>query len=98
MGQNKSIEEIKQKVIPLLKEYKIIKAGIFWSYARGENKKRSDVDILVETAKGMDLLEFIHLKLMLQKAIKRKVDLVEYKLIRREIKKQVLNDEIRILQ
>ena len=98
MKKNKDIEEIKQKVIPILKEYKIIKAGIFGSYARGENKKRSDVDILVETQKQMGLLELIHLKLVLQKVIKRKVDLIEYETIRKELKEQILNDAIRILQ
>jgi predicted nucleotidyltransferase len=98
MIKNKAIEEIKQKVIPILKEYKISKAGIFGSYARGEQKTKSDVDILVETGQDMDLFEFVHLKLLLQKVMKKKVDLVEYELIRKELKEQILNDEIRILQ
>jgi len=35
---------------------------------------------------------------MLQKAVGRKIDLVEYETIRKELRKQILNDEIRILQ
>jgi len=98
MEKNENIEEIKKKVTPILKEYKIIRAGIFGSFARGDNKKKSDVDMLVETQKQMGLLELMGLKLALQKAIKRKVDLVEYETIRKELKEQILGDEIIILQ
>lgn len=98
MEANKEIEKIKNKIIPVLKEYKVTKAGIFGSYARGEQKKNSDVDILVKTGDEMGLLEFIGLKLMLQRAVKRKVDLVEYETIRKELREIILNDEIRILQ
>jgi len=98
MKKNREIEEMKNKIIPVLKEYRVIRAGIFGSYARGEQKKNSDVDILVKTGDEMGLLEFIGLKLMLQKAVKRKVDLVEYETIRKELRENILNDEIRILQ
>ena len=98
MKANKEIEKIKNKIIPVLKEYNVTKAGIFGSYARGEQKKNSDVDILVKTGDEMGLLEFIGLKLMLQRVVKRKVDLVEYKTIRKELRETILNDEIRILQ
>lgn len=92
---NKEIEAIKQKVIPVLKENKVTKAGIFGSYARGEQNKKSDVDILVEVK--YDLVELIRLKNTLEKAIKKKVDLVEYCTIRKELKDSILNDEIQLL-
>ena len=79
--KEKNIEALKKKIIPILKSYKVTKAGIFGSFARGDNKKKSDVDILAEIDKKYDLLEVIRIKLMLEKAIKRKVDLVEYELI-----------------
>lgn len=98
MKKNKEIEEIKSKIIPVLKEYRVTKAGIFGSYARGEQKKNSDIDILIKIHDDAGLLEIIGLKLDLEKLIKRKVDLVEYETIRKELKKQILNDEIKILQ
>ena len=98
MNKNKSIAAIKQKVIPILKEYKVSKAGIFGSYARGENKKKSDIDILIKIGNDASLLTLISLKLDLQKAVKRKIDLVEYETIGKELKKRILNEEIRILQ
>lgn len=93
----KSIIEIKEKIVPLLKENKVTKAGIFGSYARGEEKKGSDVDILIEMNDGKGLMSIIALKLLLEKKLRRKVDLVEYSLIRRELKKRILNEEIPII-
>lgn len=98
MKKNREIEEIKSKIIPVLKEYKVTQAGIFGSYARGKQKKNSDIDILIKIHDDAGLLEIIGLKLELEKLIKRKVDLVEYETIRKELRKQILNDEIRILQ
>jgi len=98
MDKHKEIEKIKSKIMPILKEYKVTKAGIFGSFARGEQKKKSDVDILIKIHNDASLLTLIGLKLDLQEAVKRKVDLVEYETIRKELKENILNDEIRILQ
>ena len=90
--KNKShIENIKEKIVPLLKENKVTKAGIFGSYARGEQTKKSDIDILVEVDNEVSLLGFIDLKLKLEKALRKKIDLVEYEGIRKELKKRILN-------
>jgi len=98
MEINEEIEKIKKKIIPVLKEYNVTKAGIFGSYAKGEQKKNSDVDILIKIHDDAGLLTLIGLKLELQKVIKRKVDLVEYETIRKELKEQILKNEIKILQ
>ena len=97
MNINQEVSEITKKIIPLLKEYRVTKAGIFGSYARGEQKKNSDVDILIKIHDDAGLLTLIGLKLELQKAIKRKVDLVEYDTLRLELKNNILKDEIQIL-
>ena len=91
------IEQIKKKILPVLKKFNVTKAGIFGSYARGEQKKRSDVDILIEIDNSADLFDLIRLQANLEKEVKRKVDLVEYNLIRKEIRESILNDEVQIL-
>ena len=93
MKKKSEIEKIKQKIVPLLKENKVTKAGIFGSYARGEQTKKSDVDILVEIDDDIGLLEFVHIK-----ELKKKVDLVEYNGIRKELKERILGDEIPIIR
>lgn len=92
----KNIEKIKLKTIAILKKYKVKRASLFGSYARGEQKKNSDIDILIEPPKGIGL-EFVGIALDLEKALKRKVDLVTYKGISPYLKKYILDDEVRII-
>lgn len=94
---NKEITRIKDKILPILKEYRVTKAGIFGSHARGEQKKKSDIDLLVEIKENISLTEIIHLRNLLQKNLKKKVDLVEYDTIRKELKESILNEEIQLL-
>jgi len=95
--KDKQLQRIAKVAVPILKKNGVVKAGIFGSYARGEAKKRSDIDILVKTRKSMGLLEFAGIKVKLEEKLKRKVDLVEYETIKPLIKKEILADEIRIL-
>ena len=96
MDENRELQKIKKIAIPILKKNGVLHAGIFGSYARGKNKKNSDIDILVET-KDVGLFEFIGIKLELEKNLKKKVDLVEYKAIKSIIKNSILNEEVKIL-
>ena len=49
---------------------------IFGSYARGDVTADSDVDLLVTLEAGRDLLDLVGLTQELEKALKRKVDVV----------------------
>ena len=53
-----TIEEVRQKITPLFKEYGVEYAGVFGSVARGEDTPGSDVDILVKLARQVSLLTF----------------------------------------
>ena len=90
------IEKLKPKIIKILKKYHIKKAGIFGSYARGEQKKGSDIDLLVEPVPGMGF-SFYGMNLELEEEMGKKVHLVTYKFISPYIKKNILKDEVRIL-
>jgi hypothetical protein len=95
---NKEIEKIKAKISPILKKNKVTKAGVFGSYARGEQRKDSDVDIAVEiNDKNMSLIGFIRLIRLLEKTLNKKVDLVEYSAIKSLIRDRILKEEIRII-
>ena len=91
------IKKLKVKIVKILKKNNVVKAGIFGSYARGEQKKNSDVDILAKIPKKINLFGVVGIKLELEDTLGKKVDLVEYKLIRPELKKIILNEEIRII-
>lgn len=94
--KEQEIEKIKKRIIPILKQYKVTKAGIFGSFARGEQKKNSDVDILIEMDDGSGLIKLIQLKAKLEKEVGKKVDVVEYCAIRRQLRESILRDEIPI--
>ena len=97
MKTNKQIELIKKKIMPILKKNKVVRAGIFGSYARGEQKKNSDVDILVEIKKRISLFDFAGIKIELEEKLVKKVDLVEYKIINPRIRENIINSEVRII-
>ena len=93
-----SIQKIKKKIIPILKKNDVIRAGLFGSFVRGEEKKNSDVDILVELKKDLSLIDVIKIKLELENSLKKKVDLVEYNTIRPELKNFILREEVLIYE
>ncbi len=100
MADNKKKKEIlnkiKPEIIKILKKNKVKKAGIFGSYARGDYKKNSDIDIIVEPPKGLGF-EFVGIKFDLEEGIKRKVDLVTYKSLHPLLREKILKDEMRII-
>lgn len=96
----KTLDEIKEILIKhkeeVQQEYKVSELGIFGSFVRGEQKKRSDIDILVEYSELPDLLKLIELENRLQKLLKRKVDLIEKSGIRTELKELILKEVVYI--
>ncbi|PIN91376.1 hypothetical protein COU57_01030 [Candidatus Pacearchaeota archaeon CG10_big_fil_rev_8_21_14_0_10_32_14] len=94
-----NLNEIKSKIQKILKKHGIVRAGIFGSYAKGENKKDSDIDILIEVEKDrkFSLLDLVGLKLELEDILKIKVDLMTYKSIHPYLKDSILKNEVEIL-
>ena len=74
--------------------FKINRLGIFGSYARGEQKKRSDIDILVEFSEPIGLIQFCGLKDYISDLLGIKVDLVSKNALRPALKDQILKETI----
>jgi len=70
------IEKIRKEKKFLSEKYFITEIGLFGSYVRGEQKKRSDIDILVEFKKYPNIFTFIEIEEHLSKLFGIKVDLV----------------------
>ena len=85
-------EQIKKEIISILKSGDVEFAGVFGSFARGEETPDSDIDVLVRFASRKSLLDLVHLQNTLSDAINRKVDVVTEGFISPYIKKYVLND------
>ena len=89
--------EIKNIILSHLKGFDPIKVGIFGSFARGDNKKGSDIDILVEFKEAPSLLTLIKLENDLSEILGIKVDLVTTGALKnKRIKKSIQKDLIKI--
>ncbi len=60
----------------LRKKYGVKKVGVFGSYVREEQKRKSDLDILIEFKEPVSLFEFLALERHLSELTDKKVDLV----------------------
>jgi len=90
--------EIKNIILSHLKEFDPLKIGIFGSFARGDNKKGSDIDILVEFKESPTLLTLIKLENDLSDILGFKVDLITTGALKnKRIKKSIKKDLIKIL-
>ncbi len=92
-----SIDSIKEKIIPVLKKHNVLRAYIFGSAVRGELKKNSDIDILVDIDNDKSLFDFIQLKLEIEEQVNRKVDLVEYSTVYPMIKERIIKEQVSLL-
>ena len=94
----KDLEEIKKILVKhkeiLKKKFKVKEIGVFGSYVRGEQKKDSDVDILVEFEETPTLLEFMELENYLTEILGVKVDLVMKRALKPTIKEFVLKEVV----
>ena len=95
--QNLTIKQIAKIAVPILKKNGVTKAGIFGSYARGEAKKRSDIDMLIKFKGRKSYFDLLDLEEELQNRLKRKIDLITYKSVHPYLKGYIYKDEVKIL-
>lgn len=92
MKQEKIREKI-HKQLPYLKtKYHVKKIGIFGSFVRGEQKRGSDIDVLVEFETPVGFFEFIRLENFLSHTLRKKVDLISKKAIKPAVKKEIIKE------
>ena len=78
----------------LRREFKIKMLGVFGSYVRGEQKKNSDVDILVEFSRTPGLFDYLKVENRLSDMLKRRVDLVMKGALKPNIGKHILREVV----
>ena len=87
-----TINEVKQKITPVLEEYDVEYAGVFGSVARGEDRPESDVDILVRLGSPTGMFRYMRLVKVLEQSLSKKVDLVTENSLNKFVKPYVLAD------
>jgi hypothetical protein len=87
----KKLEELK----PMLKErFDVESIGVFGSYPRGNQKRGSDLDILIEFSETVGLFKFIELEDFLTQELGVKVDLVMKEVLKPRIKEGILREVV----
>lgn len=78
----------------LRRRFKVKEIGVFGSYVRGEQRRASDVDVLVEFAEPVGLFMFLSLEEYLSGLLGVRVDLVSKKALKPYIGERVLKEVV----
>lgn len=90
-------QEQQQSIIQKLEPYKPSKIGVFGSYARGEENKDSDLDLVIRLEKRINLFELMALEDELSSLLGVNVDLLTEKSVNKHLKPYIQKDIIYIL-
>jgi len=86
-----------ERIIDILRRNDVKRAAFFGSIVRGEMTDESDVDLLVEFEKRTSLLDLAGLKIELEDALNRRVDVLTYRSLHPLLKDRILAEQVRIL-
>ena len=87
---------LKQQESELKKQYKLKSIGVFGSYLRKEQNKKSDLDMLVEFKEAPGLLKYMEIEGYLSKITGLKVDLVMKNALKPLLRKYILREVVYI--
>ena len=92
-----SIKEIKERIKPILNKYGINNIYLFGSYARGEARSTSDVDIYCDKGNIKTFVDQGNLEDELEQALNKKIDIVfDTSHMDDYFKEQIMRDMIKL--
>lgn len=94
--KNPSLDEVRVIVGPIAKRYGIIRVGLFGSRARGDNRRNSDYDFVIDVTSDMSFKDYLGFLDDVSKALGRKVDVVTRESLRGRFRERILRDEVLI--
>lgn len=92
MDKNEIIKIIKNRKKELTSQYGVRRLGLFGSYLKNKQHKRSDIDLLVQFDRDIDLFDFIDLREYLENQLNVKVDLVMESALKPNLGKYILEE------
>jgi len=92
MGKQEIINIIRNSKPEMESHYGVKRLGLFGSYVKEKQGKRSDVDILVTFNRDVDLFDFLDLREYLESRLHVKVDLVMESALKPAIGKRILSE------
>lgn len=99
-GDLKMMEDVEKTIArekdEIRRSFKAEVKGIFGSYARGDFREDSDLDLLVDFDDGASLFDLVGLGQYLEGVLGCKVDVVSRRSLREEFRASVLNEMIQL--
>jgi len=92
MEKHEIIKIIRNSKPQMESHYGVQRLGLFGSYVREKQSKRSDIDILVAFNRDIDLFDFLDLREFLENQLSIKVDLVMESALKPAIGKRILSE------
>jgi len=92
MRKQEIIKIIRNSKLEMESHYGVQRLGLFGSYVREKQSKRSDIDILVTFNRDIDLFDFLDLREYLEGQLSIKVDLVMESALKPAIGKRILSE------
>ena len=94
MSIRQLLQTKRKKILQIAARHGARKVRVFGSVARGEARRGSDIDFLVEMDEGRSLLDHAALILDLERLLKRPVDVASERGLRPPVRKEILKDAI----
>ncbi len=94
MNTQDILTRIKELKPQMRAQYKAKEIGLFGSFVRGESRKDSDIDVLVEFEEGADLFDLMGLAMLLEEKLQRTVDVVPKSALRPELRESVIREVV----
>ena len=91
-----TLDEIKEKTIPIAVKYGVSSMSLFGSYARGEATDESDVDLLINKGEIKGLIDFVDFIHDLEQSLKCNVDVVTTSSHNKKFLEKISEDEVLI--
>ncbi|MDR1314217.1 MAG: nucleotidyltransferase domain-containing protein [Deltaproteobacteria bacterium] len=91
-----TVDDIKRIVVPIARQHGVERVWLFGSYARGEARPESDIDLLIEKGKIVGYFQLSGFYLELAEALGLELDLVIREDLWEEFIEQVTREEILI--
>ena len=86
------VRRLRPQIMALARQYRGKQVSVFGSCVRGELRRDSDIDFLVEFESGFRLTDLIRLTQNLEELLGRKVDVVPRHALRKELEAYVLSE------
>lgn len=87
-----SLARMRPKILRIAERYGATNVRVFGSFARGEQRQRSDIDLLVDLPDGMSLFDLSGLKISLEETLHRRVDVVPARSVKPALRDRIFSE------